>query len=232
MDSLSAADAYWAESGHTVRTSAAAEFYGSREYHFGDPLKNIHWRNTARLGHFMLKEFEQAGQGSVAVIFETGRDFGAGKETTLEYSIKIAASLARLGADAGRNTDIIAGSKPLRGAAWGEVMDYLARLEVGEGANLAELAETPEPGRVYVAVVSTVATDLIPALVVLSGRVKGLVVVLLEGFAPNENTGEFGSRLKGSNIEIISCSRGGLEAAVSKLGGSRFFGDKLLTSVG
>jgi len=57
MEGLPVAETAWMDWGHAVKSSAAAEFYGSREYQQGDPLRHIHWRNTARLGYFMLKEF-------------------------------------------------------------------------------------------------------------------------------------------------------------------------------
>ena len=226
MEGLPAAEAAWSDWGHAVKSRAAAEFYGSREYQPGDPLKHIHWRNTARLGHFMLKEFEQTSQGSVTVVFETGRDFGTGRETTLEYSIKIAASLARLCADSGRNIDIIAGETPLRNAGWREAMDYLARLEVDGKAAPAELRAAPEPGQVVVAIVPETETTLVPALSPLAERVRGLVVVLLEGFAPDEIPHQFPAGLKGSNFQIISCPRGNLEAAIQKLGNYLLFAGK------
>ena len=231
MEGLPVTEAAWADWGHAVRTSAAAEFYGSKEYQHGDPLKHIHWRNTARLGHFMLKEFEQAGQSSVTVTFETRRDFGTGRETTLEYSIKIAASLAKLCADSGRSIDIIAGETPLHNAGWRKAMDYLAHLEAGGKTALTELTAS-EPDQVIVAIMSTIETNLAPALSQLADRVRGLVVVLLEGFAPDEIPREFPSRLKGRNINVISCSRGNLEATIKKLGNSLSFARKLPASVG
>ncbi len=232
MEGLPVADAVWSDWGHAVKSIAAAEFYGSREYQHGDPLKHIHWRNTARLGRFMLKEFEQASQGSVAVVFETRRDFGTGRETTLEYSIKIAASLAKLSAESGRSIDIIAGETPLYNAGWREAMDYLAHLGVEGKAGLAELTAALEPHQVVVAVVPTIETELISALSQLANRVRGLVIVLLEGFTTDEIPGEFTSRLKGANLEIINCSRGNLEAAIERLSNSLFFTGKLPASVG
>ena len=231
MEGLPAADAAWADWGHAIKSSAPDEFYGSREYQHGDPLRYIHWRNTARLGHFMLKEFEQASQGSVAVVFETGHDFGTGRETTLEYSIKIAASLAKLGADSGRQIDILAGETPLHHAEWREAMDYLAHLEAGGKASLAELTAALEPGQVVVAIVPAIETQLIPALSQLASRVREMVVVILEGFTADEIPHLLSSRLKGSNVDIISCSRGNLEAAIEKLSNTLFFTGKLTVSV-
>ena len=232
MEGLPVADAAWAEWGHSVKSGAAVEFYGSREYQYGDPLKHIHWRHTARLVRFMLKEFEQASQGSLTVIFETRHNFGTGRETVLEYSIKTAASLARLCADSGRSIDIVAGETPLYNAGWREVMDYLAHLEVKGKTALAELTIASESGQVVVAIVPAIEIKLIPALLQLSDRVRGLVVILLEGFAPDEIPQEFLSRLKGSNCRIISCSRGNLEAAIKKLSNVLSLAGKSAASVG
>jgi len=222
IERLSAADAAWADWGHAIKSNAPAEFYGSREYQYGESLKHIHWRNTARLGHFMLKEFEQTSQSSVAVVFETSRDFGIGRETTLEYSIRIAASLARLGTDSGRRIDILAGETPRHHAGWREAMDYLAQLEIGSKASLTELTASLEPNQVVVAVVPVIETQLIPALSRLANQAKGLVVVLLESFGPDEIPHLFSSSL--SNVAIISCSRGNLEAAIEKLSRTLFLG--------
>ena len=232
MEGLPVADTAWADWGHTVRSRAAAEFYGSRQYQHGEPLKYIHWRNTARLGRFMLKEFEQASQGSVTVIFEARRDFGTGRETTLEYSIKITASLARLCTGSGHTIDIIAGEIPLHDAGWREAMDYLARLEVGGKSALAELAAAPRSGRVVVAIVPAIEAKLVSALSQLADRVGKLVVVLLDGFAPDETPDECIFRLKGSNLDVINCSRGNLEAAIKKLGDALLLAGKLPASMG
>ncbi|MFQ5876039.1 MAG: DUF58 domain-containing protein, partial [Dehalococcoidia bacterium] len=183
-------------------------------------------------GHFMLKEFEEASRGSVAVAFETRRQLGTGRETTLEYSIKIAASLARLCADSGRGIDILAGETPLQNAGWREAMDYLAGLEVGGEATLAQLTASTEPGRAILAIVPAVETDLVAVLGPLSRRTGRLVVVLLEGFAPGEIPHELLSRLKGGNLDIVRCPQGDLEAAIEKLGSSLCSAGQPAASVG
>jgi len=231
MTGLPVSDETWADWGHAVRSNAADEFYGSREYRYGDPLKHIHWRNTARLGDFMLKEFEQAKQGSVTVAFDSRHDSGEGRETTLEYSIKIAASLARLCADSARSIDILAGEEALRRADWPEAMEYLARLEaIGKGS-LAEEIDLADRNQPAVAIVSAAETELIPALSRMASRVMGTIVVLLEGFAPDEKVREFSDGLQSSNLEIITCSPGNLEAALKKLNDSPLFKGKSISKV-
>ncbi|MCZ6788820.1 MAG: DUF58 domain-containing protein [Chloroflexi bacterium] len=223
MTGVPVASDVWAEQGQMVRASAASDFYGSREYQHGDPLRHIHWRNTARLGQFVVKEFEEASQGSVAVAFETARDWGMGKETTVEDAIKIAASLARHGGDAGRSIGILAGPAPLLQASWLEAMDYLAGLTLEQSGSLEELTAPPEPARTLLAIVPANETGLIPSLQRMAERERRLVVVLLEGFAPGEMPGEFASRLGSGSIDLVRCSRGDLKAAVEALGRSRLF---------
>lgn len=218
MKGLPAADAYWSESGAVVKSRSADEFHGSRQYQYGDPLKHVHWRSTARVGHFMLKEFERTSYGSLMVIFAANDKVGTGKETTLEYSIKVAASLSKLCAESERTIDIIAGEQHLSGAGWRESMDFLARLESGEAGSLMRLPQVAEPGQTIV-VIGT-GSELAPAISQLSGRVKKIVAVLLRGFYDGEIDNESGSKIAGinsGNIDIVTCRQGNLEEAIVKL---------------
>ena len=84
--------------GHTPDNSppvTSGEFRGSREFQRGDRLRNIHWRNTARSGRLMVKEFDRTPQGEVRLAFNPGFESGEGRDTTLEYAVKIAAGVAR-----------------------------------------------------------------------------------------------------------------------------------------
>ncbi len=227
MKGLPVTDPIWTDWGSAVKSRAANEFYSSREYQPGEPLKYIHWRNTARMGHFMLKEFEQAGQGSLAVAFKTGHYFGEGRETTLEYSIKIAASLSQLCANAGRSLDILAGEAPVLNAGWGEAMDYLVRLEKGNEASLTELTAVAVSSQTVVVVVPANEVNLIPVLRQLSPRFNRLAVVILEGFATDEIPDEFIAQLPVDNLTVIRGSRGNLAAAIEKLGNALLLAEQL-----
>ena len=215
VQGLPMTDANWTDWSSAIKSRAANEIYGSREYQPGEPLKYIHWRNTARMGRLMLKEFEQAGQGSLSVAFETKDDFGEGRETTLEYSIKIAASLGRLCTDSGQSLDILAGEEPLLGAGWHDAMDYLARLKNGGGeGTLAELTAIASAQTLVVIIPSRPDRNLLQ----LSQRFNRLVLVLLEGFTPTEKSDDFAAQLPLGNVEIIHCSPGDLTGAIEKLG--------------
>lgn len=71
------------------------EFHGVRQYHPGDSLRRVHWRTSARTGNLAVVEFERAFEQDLVIGLDLkqGTHVGAGREATLEYAIKIAATL-------------------------------------------------------------------------------------------------------------------------------------------
>jgi len=67
-----------------------------RNYVPGDPLTRIHWPSTARLGQFMVKEFDLDPTIDVVVLLDLDRraQAGSGDSSTEEYGVTIAASIA------------------------------------------------------------------------------------------------------------------------------------------
>lgn len=86
------------------------EFFGIREYKEGDPIKKIHWISTARKRALIVKQFQRQSFFRATIIFnlEKEKNFGAGKERVAEYTIRIAASLAKYLIEKGISTEIIA----------------------------------------------------------------------------------------------------------------------------
>jgi uncharacterized protein (DUF58 family) len=70
---------------------------GIREYAPGDAFNRIHWRSTARTGELMVKTFELDPASDIWVILDMERRVNAGREeeSTEEYGVRIAASVAR-----------------------------------------------------------------------------------------------------------------------------------------
>jgi uncharacterized protein (DUF58 family) len=72
-----------------------------REYISGDRLRSIHWHTTAHTGNLMVKEFDPDHTNVVfrdiwiVLDMQGTSQFGEGNETTEEYGVTIAASLAR-----------------------------------------------------------------------------------------------------------------------------------------
>ncbi len=79
-------------------TTAAGQsllFRGVREFEAGDDVRRIHWPATARRGIPMVREFERDQQPAFVVFLDLDRRgrAGIGRQSTLEYLVRIGASL-------------------------------------------------------------------------------------------------------------------------------------------
>jgi len=85
------------------------EFYGLREYRAGDPIKKIHWISSARHNQLIIKQFQRQSFFKATLIFnlEKENNFGEGKETVLEYTVKLAASITKYLLDRGISLQVI-----------------------------------------------------------------------------------------------------------------------------
>ena len=78
---------------HNVTPHASA----IRDYAPGDSLSRVHWNSTARLGKLVSKEFDLGRAAEVWLIVDLHGDVQVGQleESTDEYAVSIAASLAK-----------------------------------------------------------------------------------------------------------------------------------------
>ena len=107
------------------RPSFSGEVRSSREFQQSDDLRHIHWRNSARSGQLMVKEFDQTPRGGeVRMALNPGVNLGWGRETTLEYAIKIAASLARYSFNEGRQFRMWPGGVGADLTTWHNVLEH------------------------------------------------------------------------------------------------------------
>lgn len=67
-----------------------------REYQPGDSYNRIHWRSTARLNRLMVKTFEMHPTSEIWVLLDlqVAVQAGQGDDSTEEYGVRVAASLA------------------------------------------------------------------------------------------------------------------------------------------
>ena len=91
---------------HYVTPNAA----GVRPYEFGDSFNRIHWPSTARTGDLMVKIFELDPASDIWIILDLHRDvhLGEGEDSTEEYGVSIAASVARYFLTANRSVGFMA----------------------------------------------------------------------------------------------------------------------------
>ncbi|MEU2772300.1 DUF58 domain-containing protein [Streptomyces sp. NPDC007162] len=124
-----------------------------RGYRYGDDLRRVHWRSTARHGELMVRREEQPQRARCTVLLDTrGLAYeGAGPDSAFEWAVSGAASVlvhmlergfsVRLLTDTGstvpgEGADGFAGSQESADAA-GLMMDTLAVVDHSDGAGLS-----------------------------------------------------------------------------------------------
>ena len=77
------------------RIGDSGDMLGTRPFRNGDSLRRVHWACTARLGTMIVCERQAAVLSAVRVVFDSdpGVHSGSGPTSTLEQSIRLAASI-------------------------------------------------------------------------------------------------------------------------------------------
>lgn len=204
------------------------EFFGIREYQRGDSMSRIHWPSTARHNKLIVKQFERntVQEATIILDLKKGNDIGAGRETTLEYSVKIAGSIARFLMSSGAFVQIIGYTNESVIVPFGKgdshmykILEFLAKVQ---SDGVFTLSETLEEASFIAPYNSTLVTimldndmDALSSLV--QFRVKGikLIVVVL-------STSTFGHTEEAEYLDAEEAKRfdealAGLEACVYRI---------------
>ncbi len=166
------------------------EFFGVREYQRGDAISRIHWPSTAKHNKLIVKQFERNAVQEVTIIMDLkkGHDIGAGKETTLEYSVKLAGSIARYLLNEGAFVQMVGYGKQGVLIPFGKgeshmykILDYLARVQADGDFTLRQALEetsfvTPHRSTL-IAVMLDNDMDSLTSLV--QFKVKGVKLILI-----------------------------------------------------
>lgn len=166
---------------------------GIREYQPGDSLGRIHWPSTARTGDLMVKTFELDPASDVWVVLDLERRVHAGKgdESTEEYAVRVAASVARHYLIANRSVGLLSFGRdleivePERGPQQlTRILESLALAQAVGDVPLGNLLleEQRRFGRHTTLVVVTASTDdhWLPAALSLAQRGVRMAVVLID----------------------------------------------------
>jgi uncharacterized protein (DUF58 family) len=125
-----------------------------RSYRYGDDLRRVHWRSTARYGELMVRREEQPQRAGCTVLLDTRSIAyqGAGPDSAFEWAVSGAASAlvhmlergfaVRLLTDTGSSvpgegSDGFAGSTQQSAKSAGLMMDTLAVLDHSDVAGLS-----------------------------------------------------------------------------------------------
>lgn len=204
---------------HTVTPHASSV----RDYAPGDSLSRVHWASSARMGKLMSKEFDlgRAAEVWVVVDLEEGTHAGEFEESTDEYAVSIAASLAKRYLEANLPVGLLAyGDERYFLAAetgtgqYQRVMEYLA-LSKAEGTTpLEENLPHDEPLWTHLSTVIVITSsprvEWTTALRAMMRRGIKLVVVLVDAasFGADFNTTEVLAPLAESGLAAYVVGKG------------------------
>ncbi len=90
----------------------AGEFYGLREYRYGDNPRWIHWRRSARTGQLLVREMSEHRPPRGVVVLDLHSP-DASDETQQERAVRFAATLCCDGLDKGYQIGLITQTEPL-----------------------------------------------------------------------------------------------------------------------
>jgi uncharacterized protein (DUF58 family) len=183
----------WSGTGESLARNAAAsgeDDVAIREYRYGDDLRRVHWRSTARRGELMVRRDEQPRQLRATVLLDARRDGhrGEGPASSFEWAVVAAASVGvalagqRYGVRLVMDEHPAPWTGPYAGDSAGELLDELAVAtwngpESLTGA-LSALARSNGDGLV-VAVLGEIGEEEATALARLGGRGARGVAILL-----------------------------------------------------
>ena len=76
-------------------SSSGSDDVATREYRYGDDLRKVHWRSTARVGELMVRREEQPFQSRATLLLDTRilAHRGTGPGSSFEWSVSAVASM-------------------------------------------------------------------------------------------------------------------------------------------
>jgi uncharacterized protein (DUF58 family) len=96
-----------------LRRPAGFELHSVREHHEGESLRRVHWPQTARRAHLMVKELEDAPRDETAVLLDADGSVvvGAPPDSTFELQVRAAGSILRAHAKRGRRSSLVVNAR-------------------------------------------------------------------------------------------------------------------------
>ena len=167
---------------------------GVRDYTTGDSFGRIHWPLSARHQRLMSKTFEQPLTTDLWILLDLDRSVhvGEGEESTLEYSVSLAASMASQITSRGRQVGLIANDskgtilEPHRAVRQDRmILDYLAVAEADGRTPLTKTLAWERIRRLPRRAIAVITPSADPTWVNMMQAVRGrrttLIVFFIDG---------------------------------------------------
>ena len=118
----------------------------TREYRYGDDLRRVHWRSTARTGELMVRREEQPWESRATILLDTRARAhrGEGPTASFEWAVSAVASVATHLCHAGYKVRLVTDMGVDIAAAGGDtsILDYLAEVQLSQGGDISVAVET------------------------------------------------------------------------------------------
>ena len=204
------------------------EFFGVREYQRGDAMSRIHWPSTARHNKLIVKQFERNAvqEATIVIDLKKGHDIGSGKETTLEYSVKIAGSIARYLLNEGAFVQMVGYGKETMMLPFGKgedhvysILEYLAKVHSDGNLTLSQALEEVSFVAPHRSTLITVMldNDINSLSSLVQFKVKGIKLIIVVLSASTFGQVEEGEYLDKEAAEKFDEALAGLEAYVYRI---------------
>ena len=108
-------------------------FHALRAYEPGDPLRNVHWRTSARTGQLMVRQYEETRRSQLVLLQSTERSHYA-SDDEFELGVSVLASLGVQVIRDGTRLDVVTEGRKLRTATPTALLDDTSRIEAVDGA--------------------------------------------------------------------------------------------------
>lgn len=175
------------------RAGTMGDHIGVRPYRRGDSIRRVHWPQSARHGTLIVCELESRATPEVQVVIDVHPDAhaGAGRDGSLEWAVRVAASFAEDWIGKGADVELVFGGTTVPAAAGpvatrkATALDALARLQTDDSRTLSEVLAGPSCSRRPSGLRVVVATDRSDRATTAwgSGPAERFVVLAAGGFA-------------------------------------------------
>lgn len=95
-----------------LRRPTGFDLHSVRDYEQGESLRRVHWPSTAKRGHLMVKELEDAPRDETAVLLDADASVVGGRapDSSFEVQVQAAGSILKAHASRGRRAALIVNS--------------------------------------------------------------------------------------------------------------------------
>ena len=189
---------------------------GSRACSPGDPLRQVHWRNTARTGHVQVNEFQRESDQGLLLPLRSrlSADEGTGP---VDHAVRLAASVGDAAIRSGRGVTLLLGESTERFVDRRPFLERLALIEDEADADVVPLLNAVPPASTVVVIVPQTYVGALEAVERLETRWGRVALLVLHGRGESREAGGPAKSPEPGRAPVIDCHPDDIPAALARL---------------